>query len=180
MLYASATARLEEEACRPRGFFKSAGWIQSKRGFAMPELNLQQDDHQVKDDMIARARSVRIEGLLRRRGIQLKGSGSNLKCPCPKCGGTERFGLNTQTQQFICHKCDGRGRGAISFITWLHNIDHNRAVEILTQQQLPTTRRRQIEPGSGTYGTDVGGVACEASGGAFAIAPISASPATKF
>jgi hypothetical protein len=34
-----------------------------------------------------------------------------------------------------------------------------------------------VEPGSGIFGADVGGVACEASEGALAITPISASVA---
>jgi hypothetical protein len=52
------------------------------------------------------ARSMRIEDEVGRRGIQLRRSGNNEYCgPCPKCGGRDRFSINTRKQLFNCRGC---------------------------------------------------------------------------
>jgi hypothetical protein len=47
------------------------------------------------------ARAVRIEDEIARRGIKLRGRVD--RCgPCPMCGGTDRFAINTRKQVFNC------------------------------------------------------------------------------
>ena len=56
-----------------------------------------------------RAREVRIEDEIVRRGITLKRSGAELIGPCPKCGGEDRFAVNLNKQVFNCRGCNARG-----------------------------------------------------------------------
>ncbi len=59
--------------------------------------------------LIERARSVRIEHELARRGIKLRGRGSERCGPCPQCGGDDRFSINVKKQVWICRKCPSGG-----------------------------------------------------------------------
>ena len=45
----------------------------------------------IADSEIDGARTIRIEGEIVRRGIELKRAGAELIGPCPKCGGSDRF-----------------------------------------------------------------------------------------
>ena len=49
------------------------------------------------DAWVEQARAVSIECEIERRGIKLRGEID--RCgPCPKCGGTDRFSINTKKQ----------------------------------------------------------------------------------
>jgi phage/plasmid primase-like uncharacterized protein len=56
------------------------------------------------EDDIKRARAVPIEDEIARRGIKLTGNRAERVGPCPKCGGTDRFSINTQKQVFNCRQ----------------------------------------------------------------------------
>ena len=60
-------------------------------------------------DNIERARAVRIEDEIVRRGITLKRLGAELIGPCPVCGGRDRFAINVRKQVFNCRGCGGKG-----------------------------------------------------------------------
>jgi DNA primase len=64
-------------------------------------------------DLIARARTVPIEREIDRRGIRLKRQGHEFVGPCPVCGGTDRFGVNTVKQVWNCRGC-GKGGDVIA------------------------------------------------------------------
>jgi Protein of unknown function (DUF3631)/CHC2 zinc finger len=61
------------------------------------------------DDWTARARAVRIEREIERRGIVLKRVGVEHVGPCPKCGGDDRFAINTAKGVWNCRGCDVGG-----------------------------------------------------------------------
>jgi hypothetical protein len=84
--------------------------------------------------MAAEVRSVRIEDELARRGIKLRGRGSERCGPCPQCGGDDRFSINIKDQVFNCRKCGGKGRGAIDLVMFLDGRDFRGAVETLARQ----------------------------------------------
>jgi phage/plasmid primase-like uncharacterized protein len=67
----------------------------------------------LRRDWIAQARAVRIEQEIARRGIKLNGRGPERCGPCPKCGGTDRFAINTNKQIWNCRGCQ-RGGDVIS------------------------------------------------------------------
>jgi phage/plasmid primase-like uncharacterized protein len=82
---------------------------------------------------VAKARSVRIEDECSRRGIVFNGqAGKTDRCgPCPKCGGEDRFAINTKKQVFNCRGCSARG-DVIAFVQFLDNSDFAHAVKALT------------------------------------------------
>jgi len=58
------------------------------------------------DAWVARARSVRIEDVAAEFRLRLRGRIERVG-PCPECGGTDRFALNTRKQIFNCRACGG-------------------------------------------------------------------------
>ena len=81
-------------------------------------------------DWTARARAVPIGDVIDRRGIKLKRIGEELIGPCPKCGGDDRFGVNTQKNIFNCRGCDVGG-DTIKLVEHLDGVDFNTACETL-------------------------------------------------
>jgi len=90
------------------------------------------------DLLTEKARAVRIEDVLAMRGIKLTGRGTNLKGPCPVCGGDDRFGVSLAKQRFLCHKCRIRG-DVISLVETLDHVGFKAAVEKLVGQSLPAS-----------------------------------------
>jgi RecA-family ATPase len=56
------------------------------------------------DAWVEQARAVHIEDELARRGIKLRGK-IERDGPCPRCGGDDRFSINTAKQVFNCRHC---------------------------------------------------------------------------
>ena len=78
---------------------------------------------------LERARTVRIEDEIARRGIRLKGRID--RCgPCPVCGGHDRFAINVRKQCFICRGC-GIAGDVIKLVQHLDNCAFVSAVETL-------------------------------------------------
>jgi hypothetical protein len=71
----------------------------------------------IDSDAIAAARAVRIEDEIARRGIRLRGKAER-DGPCPVCGGTDRFSINTRKQVFNC-----RGFGEGGVIAMVQHLD---------------------------------------------------------
>lgn len=76
------------------------------------------------------ARSIPIEDELARRGIILNGKVERYG-PCPKCGGTDRFSINTSKQVFNCRGCGAKGGGAIDFVMWIDECGCGEALKTL-------------------------------------------------
>ncbi|GLS87702.1 hypothetical protein GCM10010873_26760 [Cypionkella aquatica] len=78
------------------------------------------DDHRIADakrkGMAAIMQQLDITGL-KRGGVEWTG-------PCPNCGGTDRFSINTRKSQFLCRQCGGKGDeiGLVQFIMGLDFI----------------------------------------------------------
>src|SRR6516165_7330606 len=96
------------------------------------------------DERIAKARSVRIEDELKRRGHKLRGEKKIERVgACPRCGGDDRFSINTSKQVFNCRHCGGKGSGAISLVIFLDGVDIPTAVEHLAGSAPATPTRDQ-------------------------------------
>jgi hypothetical protein len=93
-------------------------------------------------DWINRARMVPLETAL--NGIKLRRVGAELIGPCPKCGGTDRFGVNTRDFTFNCRRCGGRGRGSIDLQMFLDGSNLDEAVQKLTGEPLPRSNRNDL------------------------------------
>jgi hypothetical protein len=83
-----------------------------------------------------RACSTRIEDVILRRGRKLKGHGVERVGPCPKCGGTDRFSINTKKQVWNCRGC-GVGGDTIALVRHLDNVDFITACTTLTGEPPP-------------------------------------------
>ena len=88
------------------------------------------------DNWVAKARAVRIEDELERRGITLNGRKHEREGPCPKCGGDNRFSISTTKQVFNCRICGGKG-DVIAFVQFMDDSDFLHAVEKLTGKPPP-------------------------------------------
>lgn len=87
----------------------------------------------LRRDWIAQARAVRIDDEIARRGIKLNGRGPERCGPCPKCGGTDRFAINTNKQIWNCRGCQ-RGGDVISLVQHLDGSTFGAAVATLSRQ----------------------------------------------
>jgi hypothetical protein len=94
---------------------------------------------------VENARLTPIENVLETRGVRLKGNRE--RCgPCPVCGGTDRFSINTTRQIFNCRGCGGKGRGAIDIVRFLDECDFRTAVETLAGKHLNEPRPVPVRP----------------------------------
>jgi hypothetical protein len=81
------------------------------------------------NNWIDKARAMRIEDEIARRGIILRGK--NERCgPCPVCGGEDRFSINIAKQVFNCRGCDVGG-DVIALVQHLDGGEFNDAVATL-------------------------------------------------
>jgi hypothetical protein len=95
---------------------------------------------QAFDEWVEEARSVSILDELGRRGIRMKGSVER-SSPCPACGGTDRFSINTRKNIFNCR---GAGGGdVIAMVEHLDSCEFLAACETLTGR--PPPGREQAE-----------------------------------
>lgn len=96
------------------------------------------------DNWVQRARAADIGGIIAKRGVKLKGRGADLAGPCPVCGGTDRFSINTKKQAFNCRGCGQGGYGAISLVRFLDGSDFIHAVEEITGEKPPQERTEDV------------------------------------
>lgn len=95
---------------------------------------------QAFDEWVEEARKVSILDELGRRGIRLKGTVER-EGPCPACGGTDRFSINTRKNVFNCR---GAGGGdVIAMVEHLDSCEFLAACETLTGR--PPPGREQAE-----------------------------------
>jgi CHC2 zinc finger len=84
---------------------------------------------------IDHARAVRIENEIERRGIKLRGTVERVG-PCPKCGGDDRFSINTNKQVWHCRGCDDGG-DVIKLVQHLDGVDFRAACTTLAGEPPP-------------------------------------------
>src|SRR5262249_25937848 len=87
-------------------------------------------------DWVERARAVPIEQETERRGFKLRREGLERVGACLKCGGDDRFAINTKKQIFNCRGC-GKGGDVIELVEHLDGVDFNTACTQLTGQPPP-------------------------------------------
>jgi putative DNA primase/helicase len=92
-----------------------------------------------RENWIAKAKAVRIEDELARRNLlkTMTRQGQELVGPCPKCSGTDRFGVNLPKQLWNCRQCGGKGGDAIGLAMHLDGSDFLFACETVTGEPPP-------------------------------------------
>ena len=68
----------------------------------------------------------------RRRGAKLRRVGVEFIGPCPRCGGRDRFAINTKKQIFVCRQ-GGVGGDVIDLVQYLEGLNYKSAVERLAR-----------------------------------------------
>lgn len=73
------------------------------------------------DGMVNEARAMSCADWLTHSGHmeKMKRAGHNLAGPCPKCGGDDRFGVDTAQDKWLCRGCGVGGNDAISMVILL-------------------------------------------------------------
>lgn len=77
------------------------------------------------EGMVNRARATSCEEWLERCGhgsLMKRAGGHNLAGPCPKCGGDDRFGVDTAQDKWLCRGCGVGGSDAISMVVMLWDL----------------------------------------------------------
>jgi hypothetical protein len=90
----------------------------------------------ILEHWIEQARAVPIESELARRGVKLNGKVERAG-PCPKCGGDDRFSINTKKGVFNCRGCS-TGGDVIDLVKFLDGVDFIEACTALAGPP-PTT-----------------------------------------
>jgi hypothetical protein len=80
---------------------------------------------------VARAREVSIAEAAPRLGLALKGRAAEQAMPCPRCGGKDRFALNTAKNKWNCRGGAIGGNDAIGMAAHLHGLEVSRRGEFL-------------------------------------------------
>jgi hypothetical protein len=111
------------------------------------------------EDWVERAQAVHIEDEIKRRGIKLNGNGLERVGPCPRCGGTDRFSINTKKQCWNCRGC-GQGGDVIDLVKHLDGVDFLGACETLTGDPRPNGRddANKVVVEQWTYQTEDGAI----------------------
>jgi hypothetical protein len=104
-----------------------------------------------RETWIEQARAVSIESELARRGIKLNGKVERTG-PCPKCGGDDRFSINTNKQVFNCRQCGGRG-DVIALVQFLDGTEFIEACTTLAGPP-PATNGKDVAPTARAILTD--------------------------
>tara|TARA_R110002020_G_scaffold467027_4_gene690193 strand:+ start:8597 stop:9868 length:1272 start_codon:yes stop_codon:yes gene_type:complete len=80
---------------------------------------------------VARAREVTIAEAAPRLGLTLKGRAAEQAMPCPRCGGKDRFALNTAKNKWNCRGGSIGGNDALGMAAHLHGLEVSRREEFL-------------------------------------------------
>jgi putative DNA primase/helicase len=101
------------------------------------------------NDWVARARAVPIEHELERRGIRLHGKIERTG-PCPRCGGHDRFSINTRKGLWNCRGCEVGGDN-IKFVEHFDGVDFITACMTLAGKPRETKATRGLLGGRADY-----------------------------
>ena len=82
-------------------------------------------------ELIRRARESDVFAVARQRATLKRVSSAEFAGPCPRCGGRDRFAVNTRKQAFNCRGCGAHG-DVIALVQFLDDIDFKMAVKRLT------------------------------------------------
>jgi phage/plasmid primase-like uncharacterized protein len=95
--------------------------------------------------LIEQARAVRLDVLAAERGFSLIRirHGRELVGPCPSCGGTDRFSINTVKQVWNCRGCRVGG-DVIALVQHLDGVEFSEAVARLVGGVMPSARAKRF------------------------------------
>jgi putative DNA primase/helicase len=84
----------------------------------------------LSDEAIARASGASIMATLQGLDLRLKKNGRHeLTGPCPRCGGVDRFNINTTKGVWFCRGCDAKGGDGMGLLMHCRGLQFREAVE---------------------------------------------------
>src|SRR6266478_7298220 len=95
--------------------------------------------------IITLARSVPIENIIDDRVINLLGKIDRVG-PCPRCGGDDRFAINTKKQVWLCRGCAPEGGDGIKLVQHLDDISFPEACEQLSGETFSSKANKAAKP----------------------------------
>lgn len=72
-------------------------------------------------------------------------SGKELSANCPSCMKPSHFYVNAETGDFVCFKCDFRGRRAIGLIALIEGLSYSDAAKFILKQSVQFRRKETPE-----------------------------------
>jgi phage/plasmid primase-like uncharacterized protein len=97
-------------------------------------------------ECIERARGADILLTAQKLGARLKRIVANEYAgPCPRCGGTDRFSVNTRKRVFNCRRSDESGGDVIDMVRYVTGCSFIEACEFITDEPRPD-RSRDVRP----------------------------------
>ncbi|WP_107495556.1 hypothetical protein [Thalassobius sp. I31.1] len=85
-----------------------------------------------EDPRLMESKAIPMKEVVDRLGIMgLRATGQELIGPCPCCGGRDRFGVNIQSNAFLCRKCEITGGDQIALVMSVLNVDFKAALQWL-------------------------------------------------
>jgi CHC2 zinc finger len=111
--------------------------------------------HHNFEEILQRARELRLEAVIARHSLNLRKQGAELVGACPVCGeGDDRFAVHLGKGKWNCRQCKRGGSNAISLERFLSGSDFKTAVRVLVGHAgtnvvrgltaRPEPRRKQI------------------------------------
>jgi hypothetical protein len=99
------------------------------------------------DSLADRARAVRLEDEIARRGIKLKRQGKEQIGPCPRCGGDDRFSVHIEKNVWHCRNCktDKDCGDVIGFAQWMDQCDFRTARNWLAGEPQQPSKHHHVE-----------------------------------
>ena len=97
-------------------------------------------------DLIERARAAGVLEVAQRYSTLKRITATEWAGPCPVCGGTDRFAINTRKQIWSCRYCPGgqgkksKGGGVIDLVQHAEDATFVEAVEMLAGKELAAPR----------------------------------------
>lgn len=83
--------------------------------------------------LVDKARGASFMQIYQGLGLALKKIGPHeLSGPCPRCGGTDRFNVNTSKGTWFCRGCNAKGGDALSILMHVRGLEFREAVRDLT------------------------------------------------
>jgi hypothetical protein len=87
----------------------------------------------IPEHLVDKARGASIMATLQGLDLRLKKNGPHeLTGACPRCGGVDRFNINTTKGAWFCRGCDAKGGDGISLLMHVRGLAFREAVEDLT------------------------------------------------
>jgi phage/plasmid primase-like uncharacterized protein len=91
--------------------------------------------------LVDKARGASIMATIQGLDLKLKRiTAHEMARPCPRCGGTDRFNINTTKGAWFCRGCDAKGGDRISLLMHARGVEFREAITDLAGENADHAR----------------------------------------